>query len=102
MCLTFIKYNVSTQVYTAPGDVRLDDWCNGVLIHNTGTINLLANGDLILPGASKTIGGNLGEIFTGPLTIIYQPQTPAPATVINQVTITQKWYKPFDKNFATR
>lgn len=92
MCLAFIKYNVSTQVYTAPGDVRIDPWCNGMLIHNTGTTYLYANGDLILPGSSKSIGGNLGEIFHGPLTILYTTQTPAPATIINQVTITQKWY----------
>lgn len=92
MCLKLLHYNVATYQYVSPQDLRIDRFCNGLLIHNVGTTYLYANGDVIIPGGSKTIGGNYGEIFTGPLELKFVTQSPAPGTITNMATITQKFY----------
>lgn len=92
MCFTFIKYTISTQVYSADQQVVWEKNLNGFSIHNTGTTQLLFNQDLLEPGESKTIGGNIGEVFEGRIFLTFQTQTPAPPVIINQVTVTQKYY----------
>lgn len=88
----FLKYNVSTVVYTEAGDCRLDKYCNGLLLHNSGTTNVIVAGDTIVPGQSKTIGGNAGEVFVGPMEIKFRTPSPAPPIATNSVTVTQKYY----------
>lgn len=97
MCLVLLKYNVATYQYTEGQDLRIDKYCNSFLVHNTGTTNIYASGDLIIPGGSKTYGGNYGEIFVGPMEIIFRVPVPAPGTITNQATITQKFYTNIDE-----
>lgn len=93
MCqLQFLEYNISTLIYSQADQIRIVDKCNGMLLHNTGTTNLIVNGDLLTPGQSKTIGGNVGELFTGPLAVRFTVPIPAPTTITNQVTVTSKFY----------
>lgn len=93
MCeLQFLEYNIATLVYTDASQVRIVDKCNGMLLHNTGNTNLIVNGDILTPGQSKSIGGNLGEIFTGPLQVRFITPSPAPSPIDNEVTVTSKFY----------
>jgi hypothetical protein len=88
----FLKYNVSTQIYVQAGDVRVVDHVNALLLHNTGNTNLIVNGDILIPGQSKSIGGNVGEIFAGPLELRFMIPSPAPSPITNEVRVTQKFY----------
>lgn len=91
MC-KYLPYNISTQVYDGTKQVIVEKLVNGFSIHNTGTTDLYFNGDRIGPGESKTVGGNTGEIYSGKISLYYRIPTPAPATIINMCTVTQKYY----------
>jgi hypothetical protein len=88
----FLKYNFATQIYYAPGEIPLEPWCNGIVVKNNGTTYVIFQGDVLLPGESKSIGGNRKEILQGRVDLTFFLQTPAPGTIINQCTVTQKFY----------
>jgi hypothetical protein len=88
----FLRYNVTTQKYSVVTDVQWDKYLNGFMIHNTGNTNLYYNQQLIVPGASETVGGNFGEIYGGRIELMFRLPTPAPVTPANEVTIQQKFY----------
>lgn len=87
-----LPYDQATQVYTNPRDVQWAKWLNGFVINNVGTTWIYFNGGRILPGQSKTFGGNFAELYKGNLDFRFFTQSPPPATVVNQVEITQKFY----------
>ena len=87
-----IPWNQFSGTYVRAGEVQWQKWLNGFLVENTGTTWLYFAGALILPGASKSYGGNRAEIYRGRLDYRFLTQTPAPGTITNQVQITQKFY----------
>lgn len=88
-----LPWDQMTGVYQLPQEVQWQKWLNGFYVHNTGTTNIIFGGDLILPGASKSFGGNWAELYLGRLDFFFQIPTPAPPTITNQVRITQKYYR---------
>jgi hypothetical protein len=88
----FLRFNFATQIYYAPGEIPLEPWCNGITIKNNGTTNVLFQGDTLIPGESKTIGGNRKEILKGRVDLGFVVPTPAPTTITNYCTVTQKFY----------
>ena len=92
MCFKLLQYNFFDTVITRPGLVNFDIYCNGWVIKNSGTTLVLIMGETLNPGESKSIGGNYGEIFVGRLNVAFRTQTPAPATIVNKATLTQKMY----------
>lgn len=97
MCLKLLKYNVSTQVYNGSEQIISAPWINAFTIHNTGTTNVINEGDVISPGGSKTVGGNYGEIYDGRIIIMFQTPTPAPPVVTNLCVVIQKFYTNIEK-----
>lgn len=87
-----LPYNIWTGVYSNAAEIQWSRYLNGFTIHNTGTTFIFFNGDRIVPGESKTVGGNFGEVYKGRLDLSFFLQTPPPGTIINQATITQKFY----------
>lgn len=87
-----LRYNQATQIYTSVQQVQWDKYLNGFEIYNSGNTNVYFNNGIIPPGGSKTFGGNFGEIYAGRLDINFRTPSPAPSTIINEVTVTQKFY----------
>lgn len=90
-------YNVMPMTYSADGEVHPDLNCNGFTIRNLGDTIVNVSGITVFPalvvgtpGESVSIGGNLGEIFIGRLTIKFQ----APIGANPLVEIIQKYYTP--------
>lgn len=94
--MTFLRYNTDTQHYHQSGKIPLDRLTNGFTIRNAGNSNVVVNGDTLPPGAFKAFGGNYGEIYAGRLDINFNITgiTPAPAQVINDAVLTNKYYMP--------
>ena len=88
----FLKFDQSTRIVQNPGAVALPEYMNGVTVKNSGTVNLYWDDDLIIPGDFKALGGNLGEIFAGDVTLKWIEQTPAPTPAIREATVTAKFY----------
>lgn len=86
------RYDHSVRQVTQPGTVQLTKNVNAWAVHNTGNTIVLVNDDPLMPGDSKSIGGNLGEIFMGRIYITFQIPSPAPSPIINMATVTQKYY----------
>lgn len=91
-----LRYNISTNVYTRPTQVPLNFFCNGFTAKNNGTTQVVVMDDVLDPGESKGYQGNRGEVFDGRLYVKFQTQTPVPATIINSVVITEKFYTNID------
>jgi len=87
-----LPWDQNTGVYSMPQQVQWQRWLNGFFVHNTGTTLVIFGGDVIQPGDSKSFGGNWAELYEGRLDFSFQTQTPPPATITNQVRITQKFY----------
>lgn len=92
-----LKYNIASQRYAKQQDVTVDPLCDGWTARNTGDTIVSVNGINLQPrpaaglsGESFSAGGNLGELFAGRITIIFQ----APAGTQPEVKITQKFYLP--------
>lgn len=97
-CEKFLRYNFSTNVYTAQSEIVLDPLCNGISVKNGGNTNLIFQGDVLVPGESKSIGGNRKEILQGRVDISFALPTPAPGTPNNVAFVTQKfYYEPCEK-----
>lgn len=88
-----LPYATSEQTYTGVKNVQWAEYLNAFSIHNTGNTIVVFRGDPIPPGASKSIGGNRGEVYTGRLDIMFQLPSPAPPTPINSCVVTQKYYQ---------
>jgi hypothetical protein len=91
--MEFINYSTSNVLYQRQISVTVDKLCNGFSAKNAGTTIVLLNGEPLQPGESKSIGGNLGEIFVGRIDIAFLLPTPAPATIVNACYVTQKTYE---------
>jgi hypothetical protein len=92
--MILVPYNISSQTYNVATNVPIAQMCNGFMVKNTGTTIVLLNGTPIQPGDSISVGGNYGEEYRGRLDIGFFTQTPPPFTIINEVTIIQKFYMP--------
>lgn len=87
-----LPWSTATYTYSNAREIQWAKWLNGFLIHNVGTTEIYFNNDRIEAGESKAYGGNRGEIYKGPMDFRFFTQSPPPITVINLVTITQKFY----------
>lgn len=87
-----LRYNLNARTFTAPANVSFADFTNGFTVRNTGTTWLIASGILLKPGESFAIGGNRGEIFEGRIDLKFQLQSPAPAVVVNEALVSEKFY----------
>lgn len=93
MCEEKVLYvGIATMTYNAIKQVVLDEFCNAVTIKNTGTTIALIGEDPLNPGESKFFGGNRNEIIVMRFDIKFRTQVPPPATIINEVQVTQKFY----------
>lgn len=94
-CGGFLRYNTTgAQTYNTGTMVKRVNNCNGYTAINTGDDPVTVGDTLLYPGVpgtvngdSKTVGGNLGEIFLGNIRIVFSGIGVAPA-----VTIEQKFY----------
>ncbi len=91
----FLKYNTTGAVPYGPGQsvIRVEN-CNGFIAINTGDDPVTVNDTVLYPGTigtingdSKTVGGNMGEIFLGNISIRFAGIGANPI-----VTIEQKYY----------
>jgi hypothetical protein len=87
-----LRYNMGVRIFTTAANVPFAQYANGFTVRNSGTTWLLAAGILLKPGESFAIGGNRAEIFEGRIDLKFTTQSPAPATVVNEATITEKFY----------
>jgi hypothetical protein len=88
---TILFYNISTDTYQLNTSVTPDKNLNGFTVKNSAPIGgntVFINGDPLVPGESKTVGGNRGEIFRGRIDITFL----VPALGVNSVVLTQKFY----------
>lgn len=88
----FVEWDVDEKPVTMPGDVQLNRYVNSVTVSNTGTVNLIVNGDLLVPGTFKSYGGEPRSLFKGTITLKWLLQSPAPSTIIRQAFVTQIFY----------
>jgi hypothetical protein len=89
-----LRYNTQVQEYRSLRSVNVDKLCNGFTVNNAGTTIVTLNGEPIQPGATKTVGGNEGEVYVGRIDLAFYVPTPAPATIVNSAWVTQKFYEP--------
>ena len=93
MCMKLLKYRDNEQVYTTADRIIFPPFTNGWTLKNNGNTNVvLNNAETLPPGASKSIGGNYGEIYDGRLDIRFTMPTPAPVTPLNKAVLTFKYY----------
>lgn len=87
-----LQYNISVQVYISPQQVPVMEFCNGYTVRNTGTSNVVIQGDVLAPNESKAVGGNRGEIYVGRLDLNFA------GAGNNSCLITQKYYLNIPRN----
>ena len=92
MCFKLLKYNIITNIFDRVGSLNTDPLCNGFVIKNEGNTLVRVMGETILPNASKSVGGNYGEVYEGKVDLFFSLPTPAPLTPVNLCIITQKVY----------
>jgi hypothetical protein len=85
-----LQYNIVTSNYQSRLEIEIEHWCNGMVIKNDGTVNCFFNTEPIVPGESKSIGGNRLEIYRGRATLSFATGGIASAWV------TQKFYTNID------
>src|ERR1700684_1395392 len=91
-------YNISTDTYQGNVSITPDRNLNGFTIKNTAPVGgntVFLNGDPLVPGESKTVGGNRGEIYRGRIDITFLNPAVGPSSVV----ITQKFYVSRDNNY---
>ena len=81
-------YTPSADLIVNSTQFPVDPLCNGWIVKNNGTTNVIVNGDTLLPTESKAIGGNYMEVYAGRIDISF-PGGPAAG---NLLTLTQKVY----------
>lgn len=82
----YLRYNISTQTFTKSGRVNISETCNGWSVINLGTSNVMVNGDTLIPGESKSVGGNYGEVYIGRVDLLFQ------GAGLNNAVFTEKFY----------
>lgn len=94
MCFKLLKYNIITNTFNGIGiqSVNVDPLCNGFVIKNEGNTLVKVMGETIKPDASKSIGGNYGEVFEGKVDLFFALPNPAPLIPENLCIVTQKVY----------
>jgi len=95
-----LDYTTRTTPTGQALNITLDPWSNGLSVKNTGNSICIFNDDPLLPGESKTIGGNKGELLRGRYALKFQtPATAPPGYVQNdQAVVTEKYYLDNDNN----
>ena len=94
-----VKYNTSTQEYVRLNSVVVQRGCNAVSVKNAGTTMVFWNGEPLVPGESKSVGGNEGEEYVGRIDLTFGAAAVPPATVATpSVWVTQKFYT--DKTYV--
>lgn len=88
----YLIYNTSTQEYIRQRSIPVIKECNGFTVRNNGTTIVILNGEPIMPGDFKAVGGNAGEIYGGRIDIYFTVPTPAPVTITRSAWVTQKFY----------
>jgi hypothetical protein len=94
------NWNETTNIYSKSIQVPVVRGCNGYTATNIGDTTVQINGKTLFPSAtpasilgdSITLGGNLGELYKGDLSI----QFVSPANANPKVEIIQKFYIAFD------
>lgn len=92
MCFMFLEYNTNEATYDGTRNVVVESPLNGYTVYNNGNTNIWLNGTIILPGASKSIGGNYGEIYRGRIDLIFRIPAGLSDPPVNEAIVTQKWY----------
>jgi hypothetical protein len=87
-----LPYNTSVQIYTGSKQVVIAPYLNGITVKNEGNTNVIFQGDTLLPGDSKSQGGNTGEVYWARIDITFQVPVPAPAVINNSAVVSQKYY----------
>lgn len=90
--MKLLEYDSQTHQVTMPGAVALPKYVNGITVKNSGTVDLYWDQDKIVAGDFKALGGNLGEIYKGRLSLRWKVQSPAPSPAIQMATVTIKFY----------
>lgn len=88
MCEKLLYFNWTTLPYTATKEVTLDPLTNSVTVKNLGTSNVVLQGEDILPGDFKVIGGNRLEVIKGRVDISFT------GAGTNLAIVTLKYYLP--------
>ena len=89
-----LMYNTTTLEYRSLHSVSVDKLCNGFSVNNAGTTICTVNGEPLQPGDSKTVGGNVGEVYVGRIDLAFFVPDPAPSSIVNSAWVTQKYYVP--------
>jgi hypothetical protein len=84
-----LQYNLSTEVYSVPCQIPVQNFCNGFTVRNVGTATVVIMGDALAPNESKAIGGNRGEIFVGRIDLKFINTGGGRTTL---ALVTQKYY----------
>lgn len=92
MCEKTLQYQITNKTFTEQGAVNIDPKCNGFVIKNIGTTQVLYEGYYIQPGDSFSVGGNRNELFVGRVFMSFVVQSPAPVIISNMAVVTQKVY----------
>ncbi len=103
MDIKFLRWNTtSAMTYTTGQTVPRVDNCNGFIAKNIGDTIAFINDDILYPapgpgasGESKTVGGNLGEIYLGQIKLRFDAIAPGTNPA---VSIEQKFYILDSKN----
>lgn len=89
--MKLLLYNFTTEQYSQPSQVKVDEFCNGITVKNIGAApaaTVLFNGIPLLINESFSLGGNEREIFRGRIDIDFTGLGSTLAVVI------QKYYLP--------
>jgi hypothetical protein len=89
----YLKYNINKialQVGTT--NVQIGNNVNGFTVKNAGNTIVVFNQEQLQPGESFTVGGNIGEIYSGRVDIYFRLPVPPPGTPVNMCWITVKFY----------
>jgi hypothetical protein len=90
-----IKYfDISSLQYAVQSKINIQPLCNAVTVKNNGNIICLLDSEPILPGESKSFGGNENEVFSGRHEISFTTvgMTVVPPVEIPSAWVTQKFY----------
>lgn len=87
-------FDIATYTYSRQQKVNVPYLCNAITVKNTGNIICVVDEDPIQPGASKSMGGNRGEILTGRHDISFTTAGMAviPPTQNPSAVVTAKFY----------
>ncbi len=93
MCNVMYKYREVEQAYGEQMRVIYPPYTNGYSLFNNGNTNIILNNtETLVPGASKSVGGNLGELYDGRLDVKFEVPNPAPPIPANSAVFTFKYY----------